>query len=146
MIEIHELSPSTILPMAQMMKEMWPHVDLEEEVANNSRIYRDPSQTAFLMSMGDNWIGFAYMALRRDFVEGTSSSPVAYLEGIYIRENHRKKGYATTLLSKAEEWAKVHGAIELGSDTEIFNKISQDFHVATGFKEINRIVCYAKKL
>jgi len=145
-MKIIELSPETILPLAQMMKEMWPHVNLEEEVANNSRVYRDPSQTAFLVSVDGHWLGFAYMAMRRDFVEGTSSSPVAYLEGIYIREPYRKRKYASELLSTVEDWARSHGATEMGSDTEIENLVSQEFHFASGFKEVNRIVCFSKKL
>ena len=145
-MKIVELTPATILPLAQMMKEMWPHVNLEEEVANNSRVYRDPSQTAFLISIEGHWAGFAYMAMRRDFVEGTSSSPVAYLEGIYIREAYRRKGYASHLLSRIEDWARTQGASEIGSDTEIENLISQNFHTSSGFKEVNRIVCFAKKL
>jgi aminoglycoside 6'-N-acetyltransferase I len=145
-MEIQELTPDTILPLAEMMKELWPEVNIEEEVANNSRVYRDPLQTAFLLKNSDHWVGFAFIAMRKDFVEGTSTSPVAYLEGIYIREPFRQMGYAQKLLHRCEEWSREHGATEMGSDTEIINDISQKFHLSTGFKEVNRIVCYAKKL
>ena len=37
-------------------------------------------------------VGFAQCGLRRDYVEGTDSSPVGYLEGIFIKEEYRK-GY-----------------------------------------------------
>ncbi|NNF32463.1 MAG: GNAT family N-acetyltransferase [Saprospiraceae bacterium] len=145
-MDIQELTPDTILPLAELMKELWPDVNMEEEVSNNSRVYRDPLQTAFLMKQDDQWVGFAYMAMRKDFVEGTSTTPVAYLEGIYIREPFRQMGYAQKLLHHCEEWSRTHGATEMGSDTDIINAVSQQFHLATGFKEVNRIVCFAKKL
>ena len=39
-------------------------------------------------------VGFAQCTLRHDYVEGTHSSPVGYLEGIFVKEEHREKGYA----------------------------------------------------
>ena len=34
-------------------------------------------------------IGFAQCTLRNDYVEGSSSSPVGYLEGIYVKDEYR---------------------------------------------------------
>ncbi len=39
-------------------------------------------------------IGFAQCGLRHDYVEGAITSPVGYLERIFIREEYRKNGYA----------------------------------------------------
>ncbi len=36
--------------------------------------------------------------MRTDYVEGTESSPVGYLEGIFVKEEYRKNGYAKELL------------------------------------------------
>ena len=36
-------------------------------------------------------IGFAQCQLRYDYVEGTSTSPVGYLEGIFVKESYRSK-------------------------------------------------------
>ena len=60
-------------------------------------------------------IGFAQVQLRYDYVEGTSSSPVGYLEGIFIEKAYRKKGYAKALLSACEAWAKGKGCTEFAS-------------------------------
>ena len=41
------------------------------------------------------WLsGFAQCGLRFDYVEGTDSSPVGYLEGIFVLEEYKKRGYA----------------------------------------------------
>ena len=57
----------------------------------------------------DKPIAFAQCQLRHDYVEGTESSPVGYLEGIFVSEGYRKKGCAAELLSECERWAKEKG-------------------------------------
>lgn len=84
--------------------------------------------------------------LRHEYVEGTETSPVGYLEGIFIREGYRRKGYAAELLAECERWAQLQGCKEFASDCEVKNEGSMRFHRAAGFDEANRIVCYVKKL
>ena len=91
-------------------------------------------------------VGFAQCGLRYDYVEGTETSPVGYLEGIFIKEEYRQKGYAKELLSECEKWAKEKGCKEFASDCEIDNDSSFGFHMALGFEEANRIICFTKKL
>ena len=91
-------------------------------------------------------VGFAQCQLRQDYVEGTETSPVGYLEGIYVREGARWQGIARSLLSACESWAKAQGCVEFASDCELSNIESQRFHRAVGFDEANRIVTYVKKL
>ena len=86
------------------------------------------------------------MGVRVDYVEGTKSSPVGYLEGIYIQEKYRLKGYARELVKACEEWAKNKGCSEFASDCELTNKESYSFHKKVGFKEANRIICFNKKI
>ena len=84
--------------------------------------------------------------VRHDYVEGTKTSPVGYLEGIFVKEGFRCKGYAKALLSACEEWARANGCREFASDCEIVNESSFLFHKATGFTEANRIICFTKQL
>ena len=91
-------------------------------------------------------VGFAQCTLRYDYVEGTETSPVGYLEGIFVQEAFRCKGYARELLSECEKWAKEKGCREFASDCEAVNDSSFRFHMATGFEEANRIICFTKKL
>lgn len=53
--------------------------------------------------------------MRHDYVEGTDSSPVGYLEGIFVKEEFRNKNYAKNLLKKCEKWAKEKGCSEFAS-------------------------------
>ncbi|MBQ6568168.1 MAG: GNAT family N-acetyltransferase [Treponema sp.] len=89
-------------------------------------------------------VGFAQCQLRYDYVEGTESSPVGYLEGIYVKEGYRKNGYAAQLLAECEKWATGKGCTEFASDCELANEASLRFHIALGFEEANRIICFRK--
>ncbi len=91
-------------------------------------------------------VGFAQCQLRYDYVEGCKSSPVGYLEGIFIREEFRRKGYARDLLKQCEKWASEKGCSEFASDCEWDNTSSMRFHLAEGFEEAGRILCFAKKI
>ena len=88
----------------------------------------------------------AQCELRSDYVEGTETSPVGYLEGIFVLENYRNKGYAKELLYACEAWAKEKGCKEFASDCELDNTDSFRFHMAMQFTEANRIICFTKKL
>ena len=90
--------------------------------------------------------GFAQCQLRHDYVEGTETSPVGYLEGIYVREADRGKGIARKLLSACEDWAREQGCTEFASDCELTNTESQEFHRAVGFEEANRIVAFVRRI
>ncbi len=79
-------------------------------------------------------------------MEGSSSSPVGYVEGIYVKPEYRKQGIARALLGLGEEWSRAHGCNEFASDTEIENVESQAFHLRAGFEEAQTIVHFIKKL
>lgn len=100
----------------------------------------------FLKYENDIPVGFAQCQLRHDYVEGTETTPVGYLEGIYVKENYRRRGYAKELLTECEKWAKEKGCTEFASDCEIDNDVSFQFHKAVGFAETNRIICFAKEI
>ena len=91
-------------------------------------------------------VGFAQCQLRHDYVEGTASSPVGYLEGIFVAPAYQKQGIARALLASCEKWAKEQGCVEFASDCELSNTNSLRFHLSMGFEEANRIICFTKTL
>ena len=100
----------------------------------------------FLLVLEDRPAGFAQCQLRHDYVEGTESSRVGYLEGIFILPEYRHQGHARALLDRCEQWAREKGCTEFASDCELGNKASLAFHLRMGFSEVNRIICFAKHL
>ena len=63
-----------------------------------------------------------------------------------IKENHRCNGYAKELLLSCERQAQEMGCIEFASDCELNNIDSLKFHLAMGFAEANRIICFQKRI
>jgi aminoglycoside 6'-N-acetyltransferase I len=82
----------------------------------------------------------------RDFAEGCSTSPVAYIEAWYVDADLRRRGLGRALLTRAEEWAVARGLTEIGSDAVVDNTLSIDVHRAVGYDEVERIVCFRRTL
>lgn len=142
---IRQASRSDLADAAALAAELWPShtaAELEAELAEAP----EEACTCFLALEDAAPMGFAQCSLRRDYVEGTLSSPVGYLEGIYVRPAYRGKGVARSLLAACEDWARNMGCREFASDCELENTVSLAFHQKAGFVEANRIVCFVKKL
>lgn len=120
--------------------------DRDEIKSELTKLLNDSEAIFFLAYVNDECVGFAQCQLRYDYVEGCSTSPVGYLEGLYVEENYRRKGIAKMLVKNCENWAKASNCLEFASDCELDNKLSQEFHKHLGFEEANRIVCYKKKI
>lgn len=91
-------------------------------------------------------IGLAEASVRTDYVNGTESSPVGFLEGIYVKPASRQRGVARALVLIAMRWASANGCSEFASDTSIENRISQDMHRRLGFAETERVVYFKKQI
>lgn len=143
---IRKAEMSDVLTVAALACRLWPEHTAEEMQAEMEELLAKPDAAFFLAYAGQTAIGFAQCQLRCDYVEGTDSSPVGYLEGIYVAEDCRKQGIAKDLLTACESWAKSKGCTEFASDCELNNTKSLQFHLSVGFEEANRIICFTKKL
>ena len=130
---------------AVLAAELWPDNTPEGLAAELKQL--PPSESAVFLAVEDGAAaGFAQCQLRHDYVEGTRSSPVGYLEGVYVRKDFRGRGLARALLSACEDWARERGCLEFASDCAVDNGASIAFHRSAGFDEANRIVCFTKRL
>ena len=132
--------------LAEMAVQMWDSHTAQEIEAEFSETLNDKNAAFFIGYAGDLPVGFAQCGLRKDYVEGTESSPVGYLEGIFVKADYRKQGYAKKLLAACESWAKDLGCTEFASDCDLDNAGSLQFHIAMGFTEANRIICFTKRI
>lgn len=132
--------------VAELAILLWPDNevnDLEKEMINS---ITSEDGAVFIYYDENTPVGFAQCSLRYDYVEGTESSPVGYLEGIYVKDEYRNRGIGKELLTQCEEWAKSKGCSEFASDCELDNTESLKFHLKLGFEEANRIICFRKNL
>lgn len=132
--------------VASLAIQMWKSNAMEELAQEFCGYMNGESSVVFLAMADECAVGFAQCGLRHDYVEGTDSSPVGYLEGIFVVEEYRKRGLARDMLEACQKWAKKQGCAEFASDCELDNEDSLKFHMKTGFEEANRIICFTKKL
>lgn len=91
-------------------------------------------------------LGLIEVSVRHDYVNGTKSSPVGFLEGLYVQPAARRKGVAHALVQAAMQWAKARDCSELASDTSIENQSSQAVHRSLGFVATERVVYFKRQL
>lgn len=132
--------------LADLAVLLWDGHTVDELIDEFADIISEGKSQFFLKYENDIPVGFVHCQLRYDYAEGTKTTPVGYLEGIFVREDYRKQGYARELLMECEAWAKENGCQEFASDCEIDNTNSFHFHKAMDFTEANRIICFSKKL
>lgn len=129
----------------EMRRDLWPHCPLEKHEAEMAGICNGSgfdgdflcTEVLFEKAPDGELLGFVELSLR-ERLEDFSSSPVAYVEGWYIRPEWRGKGLGSSLMSDAERWAKAHGCVEIASDTEPDNRLSLSMHQHLGYREYGR--------
>lgn len=129
-----------------LSKKLWPDHSAKE-LKELFPILLSPRKYFFKgCVVAGEWAGFIYAGLRRDYVEGSSSSPVGYVEGIYVLPKFRRRGIAKALLAQAEAWAFRRGCTEMGSDAYRRNRLSRKAHAGWGFAEAGEMVAFIKKI
>ena len=91
-------------------------------------------------------VGFLEVDLRSHADGCNPAQPVGYIEGWFVAENYRQQGIGKKLVEAAEEWARGHGCVEIGSDALIENETSQRAHKALGYEVVDRCVNFRKTL
>ena len=100
----------------------------------------------FVADRGDGTLAGFIEVGSRDYAEGCETTPVAYLEGWYVDPDSRRQGIGLRLVQAAEAWASGNGYSEMASDTELGNDVSVCVHEALGYEEIERQICFRKRL
>lgn len=93
----------------------------------------------FLKDKNNTILGLVELS-SRNIVDGCLSSPVAYLEGLYLKPAYQGKGNGREVIAMILEWCRDRGFSELATDTEITNTNAQNFYQAVGFQETYRVV------
>ena len=147
-ISITVAAPEDAADWAAMRQVLWPKANPGVHDADVAQLLAVPGDTINFVARADDGrpAGFAEAGLRHDYVNGTESSPVAFLEGIFVDPAFRRTGVARQLVEAVENWARQQGCSELASDTGIANIASQKLHDALGFTETQRVVYFRKLL
>jgi aminoglycoside 6'-N-acetyltransferase I len=131
----------------QLRQALWPG-DESEHLLEMQAFCAEPRRYGNFIIRGDDGepAGFVEVALRSDYVNGTDTSPVAFLEGLYVAPAWRRGGLARALVARGEQWAREQGCSEFASDAVLENTASHAMHAALGFAETERVVYFRKRL
>jgi aminoglycoside 6'-N-acetyltransferase I len=127
---------------------LWSDASADEHRGYMAISLSQPERYLQLMMYDDSRqpVGFIEASIRSDYVNGTESSPVGFVEGVYVVPAWRRRGVARQLYDAIGDWAKARGCRELASDALIDNEVSQRAHRALGFRETERVVYFIRIL
>lgn len=145
-VSIVQPDASHLEVLAGLACKLWPDNDLDSMRLEFEELLGSDRDAVFLAEKDGRAAGFIHMSLRTDYVEGSDSSPVGYVEGVYVEEEFRNSGIARKLVEAGEQWAKSLGCTQVASDAELDNVQSHVFHQRIGFREANRIVAFIKDI
>lgn len=132
----------------QLRRALWPETSVRDHKDEMHDFIADRGRYAQFIArtVAGDALGFVEASIRTDYVNGTESSPVAFLEGLYVKPRARRQGVARKLVSAVERWARDVGCRELASDALLRNRASHAMHLKFGFAETERVVYFNKRL
>ena len=153
-VQIRPAQEADLEQLARMCEALWPRASAAEHAEELRLLLRGKADLVLTMPLmifvaetrDGRLVGFVEVDLRSHADGCNPSRAVGYVEGWYVAEDFRRSGVGKKLIAKAEEWARSHGCVEMGSDAVIDNEMSQRAHEALGYEAVDRCVHYRKKL
>ena len=131
---------------SQYRTEVYPDISPEHDLKEIESISTsDVWHCWFVETDSGERIGLVELSLR-NIVDGCLSTPVPYLEGLYLIGRERGKGSGARVLELLIQWCRKSGYSELATDTELENTRAQRFYRNLGFEETDRVVEYRLEL
>lgn len=144
------LDQKTYPVWSRLRQELWDHHTDEKDQADFARYQRRNAEgraVSFLaVSETGQCVGFLDSELRSDYVDGAASSPVWYIEGIYVVPAVQGRGIGRLLVQTLEAHARSQGYSEIASDCELDDTESEAFHKAVGFQVVIRSTHLVKRI
>lgn len=132
---------------AALRHALWDELSADEHRAEAEEQLAETERLLNLVAVrGGEVVAFAEAALRHDYVNGCETSPVVFLEGIFVSEAARGEGLARRLCDAVADWGRARGCSEFASDALIDNLDSHAFHLAAGFAETERVVYFRREI
>lgn len=129
-----------------MREEVYSSLDDEFHSKEMEQIFvREDWFCYFLTDETNVFLGLVELS-SRNIADGCLSSPVAYLEGLYLKKEYRGRGLGKEAVNVILAWCKENGYSELATDSELKNINAQMFFTAVGFQETYRVVEFSTKV
>ncbi|HVY18615.1 MAG TPA: GNAT family N-acetyltransferase [Bauldia sp.] len=131
--------------ITRMRQSLWPDEDRAALASETGPMLARDDYATFGAYDNATLVGFLEVG-RRDIAESATTSPVGYVEAVWVEPDHRRRGIARALFEAAKQWARAQGFRELGSDADLENTESHAMHGRLGFEETERLVTFLMKL
>lgn len=144
--------PSDRESLVQMRTSLWPDTSAEKHdmeviaLLNGTTALTMPLAIFVAATNEGRVVGFLEVDLRSHADGCSPAQPAGYIEGWFVAEGYRQQGIGKRLVEAAEDWARSHGCVEIGSDALVENETSQRAHEALGYEVVDRCVNYRKTL
>jgi aminoglycoside 6'-N-acetyltransferase I len=125
---------------------LWPKHEAPALLQEMEHMLTDPMTPVFVLERPEGGLGGFLEAGTRKYADGCETSPVGYIEGWFVDEDLRGKGFGQALVRQAEDWARSQGLKEMASDTWLDNEGSIRAHLAMGYVEVERLIHFARTL
>ena len=145
-VKIREIVESDRADWVRLRDALWPG-SLSVHDAETRRHFENAARApiVFVADADGKLVGFLELDYRK-YAPGCSSSPVPFIEGWYVEPELQRRGIGRALIEAAEEHARAAGHYEIASDAEVENARGIDAHLALGYEEIERVVCFRRSL
>jgi len=143
---IREITEPDRADWVRLRDALWPGSLSDHE--SETREYFDTSRTlpiVFVAEIDRRVVGFLELDFRK-YAPGCASSPVPFIEGWHVELALQGRGIGRALVEAAEARARAAGYLEIASDADLTNDDGIAAHLAVGYEEVERIVCFRKSL
>lgn len=83
-MDIRQMNKTHLEHWRGLRKQLWPGHPDDAHLADGEEILQADHLASFIAMADGVAIGFADASIRHDYVNGCDSSPVAFLEGIFV--------------------------------------------------------------
>jgi len=145
-MSIIEVTSQNLEQFAKLSAMLFPEDDFNELYDLYDKSLQTEKETGFLYEKDNKYVGMMHLSVRSDYVNGTNTSPVVFIEAIYVLDDYRKSGIGKEFIKYAECCARQKGITQVASDCLLDNNLSEQFHKGCGFEEKERTICFVKDI
>jgi aminoglycoside 6'-N-acetyltransferase I len=145
-VTIREIGESDRNHWVDLREALWPGARSDHD-AETRRYFQERPGTpiVFVAEAEGRLVGFLELDYRK-YAPGCNSSPVPFIEGWYVEPALQGRGIGRALVEAAEARARAAGHQEIASDADLENTDGIAAHLALGYEEVERVVCFRRSL
>jgi len=145
-VTIREIAERDRGDWLRLRDALWPGSLSDHDVETRNYFEkRLEAPIVFVAEADGRLVGFLELDFRK-YAPGCAASPVPFIEGWYVEPALQGRGIGRALVEAAEARARAAGYLEIASDAELENTGGIAAHLALGYEEVERVMCFRRSL